>query len=270
VDVLAVQLADSSALTGEDIICCIPDDSGPECEDRTPAECTAQGGTATTATSCLPNPCAGTPPPVEGGEIVCCIPDDLGPECEDRTADDCALQGGVAVAATSCLPTNPCATTTPPDQNPDIQCCLADDSGPSCEDRTPAQCAIEGGANAGVGTCTPNPCDSIPPPSANATVIVKCEVRSNRSKISVDGNGLATGSYQASATSGANAATAPAHQTIGDEVGFDFDSNPMDIAAGATAIAPTFIQGTPPQVTGAILTLGGGVVVQATVDCVVK
>jgi hypothetical protein len=97
-------------------------------------------------------------------------------------------------------------------------------------------------------------------------------VRSNRSKISVDGNGLAAGSYQASATSGANAATAPAHQTIGDEVGFDFDSNAVDIAAGATAIDAAFIDftGTPPQVTGAILTLGGGVVVQATVDCVVK
>jgi hypothetical protein len=266
-DVLAVQLTDSGSVSGGDIICCIPDDSGPECEDRTPAECAAAGGTATTATSCLPNPCAGTPPPT-GGDIVCCIPDDSGPECEDRTADDCALQGGVAVEATSCLP-NPCASTTPP-ANDDVQCCLADDSGPDCEDRTPAQCAIEGGVNAGVGTCLPNPCASIPPPSANATVIVKCELRADRSRISVDGNGLASGSYQASATSGANAATAPAHQTIGDEVEFDFDSDGGDIAAGATAIAADFIQGTPPQVTGTILTLGGGVVVQATVDCVVK
>jgi hypothetical protein len=266
-DVLAVQLTDSGSVSGGDIICCIPDDSGPECEDRTPAECAAAGGTATTATSCLPNPCAGTPPPT-GGDIVCCIPDDSGPECEDRTADDCALQGGVAVEATSCLP-NPCASTTPP-ANDDVQCCLADDSGPDCEDRTPAQCAIEGGVNAGVGTCLPDPCASIPPPSANATVIVKCELRADRSRISVDGNGLASGSYQASATSGANAATAPAHQTIGDEVEFDFDSDGGDIAAGATAIAADFIQGIPPQVTGTILTLGGGVVVQATVDCVVK
>jgi hypothetical protein len=266
-DVLAVQLADTGSVSGGDIICCIPDDSGPECEDRTPAECTAQGGTATTATSCLPNPCAGTPPPT-AGDVVCCIPDDSGPECEDRTVDDCALQGGVAIEATSCLP-NPCTSVTPP-ANDDVQCCLADNSGPDCEDRTPAQCAVEGGVNAGVGTCTPNPCQSIPPPSVNATVIVKCEVRSNRSKISIDGNGMATGSYQAVATSGANTATAPAHPTIGDQVEFDFDSDGTDIAAGATAIAPSFIQGTPPQVTGAILTLGGGVVVQATVDCVVK
>lgn len=266
-DVLAVQLADTGSVSGGDIICCIPDDSGPECEDRTPAECTAQGGTATTATSCLPNPCAGTPPPT-AGDVVCCIPNDSGPECEDRTADDCALQGGVTVEATSCLP-NPCASATPP-ANDDVQCCLADDTGPECEDRTPAQCAIEGGVNAGVGTCTPDPCASIPPPSANATVIVRCEVRSNRSKISIDGNGIATGSYQAVATSGANSAIAPARQTIGDEVEFDFDSDGGDVAAGATEIAPSFIQGTPPQATGAILTLGGGVVVQATVDCVVK
>ena len=266
-DVLAVQLTDSGSVSGGDIICCIPDDSGPECEDRTPAECAAAGGTATTATSCLPNPCAGTPPPT-GGDIVCCIPDDSGPECEDGTADECALAGGVAVEATSCLP-NPCAPVTPP-ANDDVQCCLPDDSGPECEDRTPAQCAIEGGVNAGVGTCLPNPCASIPPPSANATVIVKCELRADRSKISVDGNGLASGSYQASVVSGANTATAPAHQTIGDEAEFDFDSDGGDIAAGATAIAADFIQGTPPQVTGAILTLGGGTVVQATVDCVVK
>jgi len=71
-------------------------------------------------------------------------------------------------------------------------------------------------------------------------------------------------------TSGANSALATAHQTIGDEVQFDFDSDGGDIAAGATAIASHFIQGTPPQVTGAIVTLGGGIVAQATVECVVK
>ena len=266
-DVLAMQLADDNSTSDGDIICCIPDDSGPECEDRTAAECTAAGGTATTATSCLPNPCAGTPPPTTN-DIVCCIPDDSGPECEDRTADECALEGGVAVAATSCTP-NPCESVTPP-ANDDVMCCLADDSGPECEDRTPAQCAIEGGTSAGAGVCAVDTCDAVPPPSGNATVLVKCEVRSNRSKVSVDGNGIATGSYQAVVTSGANSATAPAHQTIGDEVEFDFDSDSEDIAAGATAIASDFIQGTPPQVTGKIVTLSGGTVVEATVNCVVK
>jgi hypothetical protein len=158
---------------------------------------------------------------------------------------------------------------TPP-ANGDIQCCLPDDSGPECEDRTPAECAVEGGVNAGAGTCTPNPCEAIPPPSSNATVRVKCEVRSNRSKISIDGNNLASGSYQAVAISGANSATAPAHPTVGDEVEFDFDSDGGDVAAGATPIAATFIEGSPPQVTGAIVTLGGGTVVQATATCEVK
>ncbi len=266
-DVLAVQLADTGSVSAGDIICCIPDDSGPECEDRTAEECAAAGGTATTATSCLPNPCAGTPPP-GGGDVVCCIPDDSGPECEDRTADECAAQGGVVIEGASCTP-NPCAPVTPPADG-DIQCCLPDDSGPECEDRTPAECAVEGGVSAGAGLCTPNPCASIPPPSGNATVTVTCEVRANRSKISVDGNGLAIGSYQATVSSGANTATAPAHPTVGDEVEFDFDSDSGDIAAGATAIAPTFIQGTPPQVTGAILTLNGGLVAQGTADCLVK
>ena len=266
-DVLAIRLAANDAVSDGDIICCIPDDSGPECEDRTADECAAAGGVATTATSCLPNPCAGTPPPTTS-DIVCCIPDDSGPDCEDRTADECALEDGVAVETTSCDP-NPCASTTPP-ANDDVQCCLPDDSGPACEDRTPAQCAIEGGSSAGVGVCAPDSCNAVPPPSDNATVLVKCEVRSDRSKISIDGNGLATGSYQAVATSGANSATAPAHQTIGDEVEFDFDSNAADIAAGATAIASDFIQVAQPQVTGAILTLGGGTVVQATVDCVIR
>ncbi len=262
-DVLAVALADN----GSDMICCIPHDSGPECEDRAPAECTAQGGTVSTATSCLPNPCAGGSPPA-GGDVICCIPHDSGPECEDRTTDDCAVQGGVVVRAVSCVP-NPCGSSVAP-ANDDIQCCLADDSGPSCDDRTSAACAVEGGINAGTGTCTPNPCTSFPPPSASATVIVKCEQRANRSKISVDGNNLAVGSYQARAISGGNIATAPARPTIGNEAQFDFDSDGGDIAAGATAIAAAFIQGTPPQVTGAILTVGGGLVVESTVNCVMK
>jgi len=265
-DLLAVQLADSGSVGDGDVICCIPDNDGTECEDRTPEECAMQGGTVSTATSCLPDPCAGVAPPVE--DVVCCIPDDNGPECEDRTADECAAQGGIVVEATSCDP-NPCEPVTPP-ANQDIQCCLPDNGGSECEDRTPAECAVEGGVNAGVGTCSPDPCQAIPPPSGNATVKVRCELRSDRSKISVDGNNLATGTYLAMVTSGANTASAPGQQTIGDEVEFDFDSEPDDIAAGATAIAADFIQGTPPQVTGTILTLGGSVVVQATVDCAVN
>ena len=143
------------ATTGspDNVVCCVPDDHGSECEDRTAAECTAQGGTVSTATSCLPNPCDGAPP-VEG-DVVCCIPDDSGPECEDRTATECTAQGGVVVQATSCA-ANPCAATPP--TTPDIRCCLPDDSGVECEDRTSEQCVAQGGVDMGPGSCVPNPC----------------------------------------------------------------------------------------------------------------
>jgi hypothetical protein len=145
--------AGSTGTSPDNVICCIPDDHGSECEDRTSAECTAQGGTVSAATSCLPNPCADAPPVAV--DIVCCLPDDSGPECEDRTAAECAAQGGLAVAATTCTP-NPCTATPPADA--EIRCCLPDDSGTECEDRTPAQCIAQGGIDMGAGSCTPNPC----------------------------------------------------------------------------------------------------------------
>ena len=135
------------------VTCCVPDDDGSECEDRTADECTAEGGTVSTATSCLPNPCGDTAP-VED-DVVCCVPDDSGPECEDRTATECAAQGGVVIEATSCS-ANPCAAT--PATTPDVRCCLPDDSGIECEDRTPDQCAAQGGVDLGPGSCLPNPC----------------------------------------------------------------------------------------------------------------
>lgn len=78
-----------------------------------------------------------------------------------------------------------------------------------------------------------------------ASIEVKCEKRgTSRSKISVDGNNFPRGSYKAYVISGVNRKWSRACQsTVGDEVEFDFDSNPADIAAGATGISPTFIQG---------------------------
>jgi len=105
--------------------------------------------------------------------------------------------------------------------------------------------------------------------STGSLVRVRCEVRSNRSRISVDGRNLrpANGVFSARATSGAGSATAPAKQAIGGEVEFDFDSDPGDIAAGATAIAATFIT---TDVTGEILDADGGVIATGTVRCTVK
>jgi hypothetical protein len=158
-DVLTGNLpADPNDVDGSDVACCIPDDSGSECEDRTAAECVAQGGTVTGATSCLPNPCGATPP--ADVDIVCCLPDDSGPECEDRTQAECVAQGGTVVEATSCLPENPCQAAPLPG-DADVQCCLPDDSGVECEDRTAAACEAQGGIARGAGLCTATSCDGL-------------------------------------------------------------------------------------------------------------
>lgn len=268
-DVLAASIASGTAASsGAGVICCVPDDSGPECEDRTTDECVAAGGTVSAAASCLPNPCAGTPPPA--AEVVCCIPDDSGPECEDRTPGECAIQGGVVVAASSCAP-NPCGATVPADL--DIRCCLSDDSGAQCEDRTPAECEAQGGVNLGAGSCTPNPCAGVlppPPVGGAASVRVRCERRASRSRISVDGSGLAAGSYRARAVSGTSDATSAFAAAVGGQAEFDFDSDGGDIAAGATPIAASFIQGNPAQVLGQILDVDGAVVAEAAAVCEIR
>src|SRR5262245_35460368 len=101
--------------------CCLPDDDGEtECEPLTAADCTAHGGTATSATGCFPNPCPSQPPPTP---VVCCIAqsatrafvdDDPEVECEDNVSSaECAAEGGTVVHATSC-DAHPCQRTTPP------------------------------------------------------------------------------------------------------------------------------------------------------------
>jgi len=138
------------------VVCCVPDDDGTECEDRTPTECSDRGGVVSAATSCLPNPCEGSTPPIET-DVVCCIPDDSGPECEDRTTAECSAQGGIAIAASSCID-NPCAGTA--SAEPGIMCCVPHHSGSEleCEDRTEAECAAEGGTSKGAGVCAVDTC----------------------------------------------------------------------------------------------------------------
>ncbi|MEQ1545357.1 hypothetical protein [Methyloglobulus sp.] len=76
------------------------------------------------------------------------------------------------------------------------------------------------------------------------SVDVKCETRGiSRSKASVDGRGFGAGLYRALARSGTGAVWSKAFKRpVAGEVEFDFDSNPADVAAGATAIAKTFIK----------------------------
>jgi hypothetical protein len=215
----------------------------------------------------------GTKVPERGldpGDVRCCLPDDSGAECEDRTPEECAAQGGTDLGAGSCLP-SPCAGATP-GAGDGVRCCIPDDSGPECEDRTAAECAAKRGVSIGAGTCIPNPCGGTTtgttlPGGGTPAVRVRCERRASRSKISVDGTALAAGDYSARIGSGASMTTSELLAAVGGEAEFDFDSDPGDIAAGATPIAAGFIQGTPPQVTGTLLSASGGTVAEDTVTC---
>jgi hypothetical protein len=81
---------------------------------------------------------------------------------------------------------------------------------------------------------------------ANAAVDTSCEIRSNRSKASVDGSRLGPGLYRASVQSPNTRAgrifSRNLLRPVRGEVEFDFDSNPNDVAKGATRIAPGFIK----------------------------
>ena len=76
--------------------------------------------------------------------------------------------------------------------------------------------------------------------AARPVIRVRCETRPTRSKISVDLNNVPSGSYTANITSAGNNVSSTL-QSVGDEVEFDFDSDPEDIADGAAAISSSFI-----------------------------
>jgi hypothetical protein len=93
----------------------------------------------------------------------------------------------------------------------------------------------------------------------------RAENRNNtRSRISVDVKNVASG-HTATVKSGGGEETSPLKATIGDEVQFDFDSNPKDIKAGATAIAKTFVSGTTSAV---VKNASGGTVISG--DCSIR
>jgi hypothetical protein len=79
-----------------------------------------------------------------------------------------------------------------------------------------------------------------------ATISVTCETRgTTRSKVSINGAGL-TGVFYAIAYSPGGGAVRSRLPNLtanaSHQVEFDFDSNPSDIAAGATRVLPTFIK----------------------------
>lgn len=106
---------------------------------------------------------------------------------------------------------------------------------------------------------------------ANAAGIrVRCDVSASRSKASVDGSGV-TGVYYATLRSGGKTVKSKNLRAdpINREVEFDFDSNPKDIAAGATAIPFNFIKNA--RVVGSIYKAStGALVASAGEDCRVR
>ncbi len=164
-DVMETDMPDDTQ--AGDVQCCVPDDDGSECEETSPADCTASGGTNMGTGSCFPNPCPTTPPTPD---IQCCVPDDdNGPECEETSAADCADSGGVNMGSGSCNP-NPCAPTPPPGI---VTCCISQgDQGeqqgqpttepPECEQLTATDCTDEGGTASSAVSCAPNPCVASP------------------------------------------------------------------------------------------------------------
>ena len=110
-------------------------------------------------------------------------------------------------------------------------------------------------------------------PSAIATIRLRCERRSNRSRISVDASGLspAAGRFRARVTAAGGTVTSPLKRAVGGQDEFDFDSNQADINAGATRIPATFIRArTGPDVVARVLNAAGVVVATRSGECVIR
>jgi hypothetical protein len=104
----------------------------------------------------------------------------------------------------------------------------------------------------------------------SGTLRLRCERRPGRSKISVDGNNLVprNGRFRARVKAAGGTVTSVARRAIGDEAEFDFDSNPNDVARGATRISSSFIaHRAGPDVVGEILNAQGQVVARSGAEC---
>ncbi len=103
-----------------------------------------------------------------------------------------------------------------------------------------------------------------------AKLLISCEKRTGRSKISVDAKGLIAGNYYSIVNSGASQAQSSVLSPIGGEVEFDFDSDPGDIAEGAIAISTDFIQASGSVSAGIIDQASGETIKAAIAVCLIK
>ncbi len=106
--------------------------------------------------------------------------------------------------------------------------------------------------------------------AATGGIRLRCERRSNRSKISVDGRNLSprAGTFRARVRAAGGTATSPRQKAVGGEAEFDFDSDGGDVREGATRIAASFIRARPgADVVAEILNAQGNVVASRGADC---
>ena len=121
------------------------DDDGPECEEKSAAECSASGGVNMGAGSCDPNPCAPTPP----GIVTCCVPEDDQGEQEDE--DETARSHRRESRPVAFRRADRDEQEGEPEHEP-----------PECERLTTADCTDEGGTVSSAASCEPNPCVASP------------------------------------------------------------------------------------------------------------
>lgn len=103
--------------------------------------------------------------------------------------------------------------------------------------------------------------------AVSATLQVRCERRSNRSKISVDAKNATprNGRFKARVRAAGGTITSAFKRAVGDEVEFDFDSNTEQ---GATRIPANFIRARAgADVIGQLINANGVVVASRGVEC---
>ena len=104
----------------------------------------------------------------------------------------------------------------------------------------------------------------------SGSIRLRCERRSGRSKISVDGRNLTprTGRYRAQVSAAGGTVTSPLQRAVSGEAEFDFDSDRGDIREGATRIAANFIRARAgADVVARILNADGKVVATRSGEC---
>jgi hypothetical protein len=260
-----------------DVRCCLPVAGRLTCGQRSPARCIGDGGLDLGPGSCLPNPCD------DGrgrAEIVCCLPGAGGPGCQALTSAQCSAAGGIGLGAGECTP-NPClpgATTTstipngtsttlpPATTSTTLPGGTTSTTLPETTTTTSLPPTTTTAPPVTTSTVAPPPTTSTTLPPVEGRARLRCEVRSDRSRITIEVDQLRDGVYAARVSSGDNVAVSLPRQ-VDTETEFRFDSRLSDILGGATPIAPSFLRGDPPRARGEILDGLGRVVASDSEEC---